>query len=87
MAGGWNMEERKGIQSFPPINLSKTALSNLEAEESKYWGYQEMELGNNNNPIRVATLWLLWIPWILPTQQPKWTVLEVGPRTSSISIT
>ena len=38
------MEERKGIQSFPPINLSKTALSNLEAEESKYWGYQEMEL-------------------------------------------
>lgn len=50
------MEERKGIQSFPSINLSKTALSNLEAEESKYWGYQEMEPGNNNNPILVATL-------------------------------
>lgn len=65
------MEERKGIQSFPPINLSKTGLSNLEAEESKYWGYQEMELGNNNNPIRVATLWLLWIPWVLPIQQAK----------------
>lgn len=50
------MEERKGIQSFPSINLSKTALSNLEAEESKYWGYQEMEPGNNKNPILVATL-------------------------------
>lgn len=49
------MEERKGIQSFPSINLSKTALSNLEAEESEYWGYQEMEPGNNDNPILVIT--------------------------------
>lgn len=60
------MEERKGIPSLSPINFSHTALSNLEAEESKNWGHQEMEQGNYNNPIRVATLWLLGIPWVCP---------------------
>lgn len=45
------MEERKGIPSLSPINFSHTALSNLEAEESKNWGYQEMEQGNYNNSI------------------------------------
>ena len=45
------MEERKGMQSLFPINLSQSALTNLEAQESKYWGYQNMQPSNNNNPI------------------------------------
>lgn len=45
------MEERKGMQSLSPINLSQTALSNLQAEESKHWGYEDKDPGSNNNPI------------------------------------
>lgn len=47
------------MQSLFPINLSQIALSNLEAEENKYWGYQSME-PNNNNPPPECLLYAYW---------------------------
>lgn len=41
-------EKKKNAISFP-INLSQTALSNLQAEESKLLGYQDTK--QSSNPI------------------------------------
>lgn len=52
-------EKKKNAIAFSHKSQPKCA-TNLEAEESKYWGYRDTEPSDNNS-IRVSTVCLLWI--------------------------
>lgn len=43
------MEEKKKNPTSFSHESQPNCGSNLEAEESKYWGYQDMEQSNNNS--------------------------------------